>query len=220
MKKETDPYQSKKILSTLRRNYSLNFDLEIKDSPFDTFSIWFEAAQKSNIQEPNAMALATATRNGIPSVRMLLLKDYCPTGFIFFSSYESQKGKELEENPNASILFYWDSLERQIRISGTVKKISKEDSDAYFKTRPKGSQIAASISKQSSILDSRQELEEEYKALLQNSSKIIRPKTWGGYILIPDKFEFWQGAEDRLHHRIAYTKCNSTSNWLKFKLHP
>lgn len=212
----------KKIIEELRKNYKLK-SLDQKDvleNPFEQFSIWFEEAMNSDLPEPNAMILATATKNGKPSVRTLLLKGFDEKGFIFYTNYESRKGKELAENDNASILFYWAELERQIRLEGKVEKISKEESKRYFDTRPYKSRIGAWASNQSEVIENRFIIIKKFlKYFIKFHSKNIPlPPYWGGYILIPEIFEFWQGRANRLHDRVRYSKNNG--KWEIVRLSP
>lgn len=189
------------------------------DSPFEQFKIWFDEISQTDFLEPNAMILSTVGLDGKPSSRMLLLKQFDENDFIFFSNYQSRKGKELEENPNASILFFWDILERQVRIEGTVQKISKEESEAYFKTRPYKSRLGAWASKQSRPLKTRFTLiREVVKIMPKYPIEVPLPEHWGGYRLIPNQFEFWQGRSNRLHDRIQYRLENNI--WKKIRLYP
>ncbi len=202
-------------ISKLRKEYSLT-ELRKKNvnkNPFDQFSRWFQDAVKSKIEEPNAMILATADKNGIPSVRVVLLKGVNSDGLKFYTNYNSQKGRELSENPNASLLFFWHPLERQIRISGKVIKLHVKESSEYFKTRPYESQIGAWASKQSKVLSSRDELEKRFEdlKLKYKEGEVPLPPNWGGFKLIPQTFEFWQGRQSRLHDRIRYVK--NENNW-------
>ena len=202
-------------ISKLRKEYSLK-ELRKKNvnkNPFDQFSNWFQDAVKSKIEEPNAMILATADKSGTPSLRVVLLKSVDIDGLIFYTNYNSQKGRELSENPNASILFFWLPLERQIRISGKVIKLDEKESFEYFKSRPYESQIGAWASKQSEAIEDRSELEmkfEKYKSLFKEGN-VPLPPNWGGFKLVPQTFEFWQGRESRLHDRIRYSK--SENGW-------
>ncbi|XP_022698343.1 uncharacterized protein LOC111265699 isoform X3 [Varroa jacobsoni] len=165
------------------------------------------------IYETNAVAVASATRDGIPSVRMVLLKQFDERGFVFFTNYDSRKGRELLSNPRAAMLFYWDQQHRQVRVEGRVEKICRQESEAYFETRPRDSQISASISKQSTVVESRKVLEEEHEALkikyCDTSTPVRCPDNWGGLILIPECFEFWQGQTTRLHDRLIFRKPSS-----------
>jgi pyridoxamine 5'-phosphate oxidase len=210
------------IVQSLRRDYAKgSFSESIaKDNPFEQFKIWFDEVLQNEFLEPNAMVLSTATKEGIPSARVVLLKNIDSRGFVFFSNYESQKGKELAENPNASLLFYWDKLERQVRINGTVEKLTFEESDAYFQTRPYLSKIGSWASKQSQILPSSFTLMREVAKFTFKFPKYVPlPPFWGGYRLIPSYFEFWQGRESRLHDRISY-QLQSNGNWIKQRLYP
>ncbi len=209
-------------ISKLRKEYSLK-ELRKKNvnkNPFDQFSNWFQDAVKSKIEEPNAMILATADKSGTPSLRVVLLKSVDIDGLIFYTNYNSQKGRELSENPNASILFFWLPLERQIRISGKVIKLDEKESFEYFKSRPYESQIGAWASKQSEAIDDRSELEkkfEKYKSLFKEGN-VPLPPNWGGFKLVPQTFEFWQGRESRLHDRIRYSK--SENGWDLHRISP
>ena len=195
-------------LSSLRRNYSLQrFDEStVEVNPFQQFSKWMEEALKSDLLDPTGMALGTANKDGIPAVRMVLLKGFDENGFVFFTNYESHKGSDLINNPNASILFFWKELERQIRITGTIEKTSRQESEEYFHTRPLESQLSAWASRQSSPIPNRMFLENEFDLLKlkYEHKQIPLPPFWGGFRLIPNYFEFWQGRENRLHDRISY----------------
>lgn len=192
-------------LHDLRNPYdSKPFSLsEIDIDPIKQFSIWFDDVLKSDFLEPNAMAVSTVSDDGKPSSRMILLKSFDQNGFVFFTNYLSRKGKEIQKNNQATILFYWDKLHRQIRIEGVISKISETESDEYFYSRPLGSRIGAIASPQSEEM-TRSELEQKI-AEIKSSGNIKRPEHWGGYNLKPNYFEFWQGRENRLHDRIIYT---------------
>lgn len=179
--------------------------------PFLQFQTWYREAEESDLLEPNACALATTGKSLIPSVRMVLLKGYDTHGFMFFTNYGSRKGRELTENPNAALLFYWDVLERQIRIVGSVEKVTRGESEEYFRKRPRGAQLSALISKQSERLNSRPELEKHWKEAeaLYADKEIPFPDTWGGFRLVPHEFEFWQGQENRLHRRYRYLRAGT-----------
>lgn len=209
-------------IAHMRRNYTKDGLLEKDLSPnaIEQFSAWFDDARNSKIIEPNAMTLATADKSGLASARIVLLKSFDEQGFIFFTNYNSRKGKEIAETKKGTLLFFWDILERQIRIEGKIKKISAKDSQTYFHTRPFESQIGAIASNQSYVIESRGELEKRYSDLLEKfKGKVVpMPKHWGGYILEPSKIEFWQGRASRLHDRILYTKKSKT--WKIERLSP
>lgn len=198
-------------LAELRQHYALESlsEADVRPNPIDQFSFWFEEAQSSQILEPNAMTLATATPDGRPSARTVLLKDFGNQGFTFFTNYDSQKGAELAANPQAALLFTWLDLQRQIRIEGRVEKIALEDSLAYFQSRPRSSQIGAWASPQSHPIAGREFLEKreaELEIKFAGVEKLPLPPNWGGYRVIPTTFEFWQGRLSRLHDRILYTR--------------
>lgn len=196
---------SSKDLHGHRRNYQLDELTEDKvlPNPFEQFGRWFEEATDSEIIEPNAMALTTATPQGRPSSRIVLLKAFSEDGFVFYTNYHSKKGQQLAHNPQVALLFFWDKLERQVRIEGTVQKIEAHLSDQYFSSRPYESRLSAVVSEQSEEIPSRQFLEDKLEELRKNES-IARPENWGGYIVKPDYFEFWQGRASRLHDRLVY----------------
>ena len=213
-------------ISQLRTAYSNEVLLEenVESDPFVQFETWFkEVLQNTDISEPNAMCLSTCTTDGKPSSRYLLMKSFSRSGFIFFSNHQSRKGIELAENPNACILFYWPNVHRQVRIEGTVSKISDKSSQDYFKTRPKTSQASASISKQSHVVESRQELETKLKHCLEQytNCEVPKPPDWGGYLLQPSYFEFWQGHTSRLHDRLVFKRDAKNSDcWSVVRLYP
>lgn len=189
-------------------------------NPFDQFNVWFDEVKQSEIIEPTATILATAGLENRPSARTVLLKGINDRGFVFYTNYGSKKAKELDLNPNASLLFLWKELQRQIRIEGSVEKVSREESEEYFHSRPKDSQIGAWASYQSSVIPNRKSLNdkfEEYRKKFGND-EISLPDFWGGYVLIPDYFEFWQGRPNRLHDRICYKLENE--KWNIFRLAP
>lgn len=191
-------------------------------SPWDQLDLWIKEALAHSYFQPNAMSLATVSPDGKPSCRMVLLKSFSPEGIIFYTHYLSKKAQELAHFPHAALLLYWDKQERQIRIEGQVKKISPEESDQYFSSRPRGSQISAAISPQSQKIPDREYLEQKYLKLEQASQdkSIPRPEDWGGYCLVPSYFEFWQGRESRLHDRVIYQRANTSSGWEKSLLAP
>lgn len=193
---------------------------QVNKNPIAQFKHWFKQAVELEISEVNAMTIATAKRNGLPSARIVLLKEVDDLGFVFFTNYEGRKGIELEQNPNAALLFFWKELERQVRIEGKVEKTTNNESELYFNSRPLESKISAIISKQSEVVQNREFLEEKYvKSLKKNfEKKIERPENWGGYRVIPEKVEFWQGRTNRLHDRILYTRINN--EWEIERLEP
>ncbi len=213
--------QENSELQNMRLSYEQDQLLEsnINQNPFLQFKLWFDLVLKSELIEPNAMTIATATRNGIPSARMVLLKGFDETGFTFFTNYGSRKGKELLENPFASLLFWWKEFERQVRIEGKIVKISRKESEEYFNLRPLKSRYGALASNQSEIVKSREILEKKFADLeKQFGDNPPTPENWGGYKLIPSKFEFWQGRRDRLHDRIVYEKVKD--GWKIYRLQP
>ena len=185
---------------------------DLSDDPMAQFELWYQQAETSGIKYPNAMSLATAGNNLLPSVRTVLLKIYDAQGFVFFTNFGSSKAKQLEENPQAGLLFHWLELERQVKISGRVERISTAESLSYFATRPRGSQLGAWCSSQSEPISSRQILETSWQQMKQRfkDKEVPLPDFWGGYRIIPVSIEFWQGRESRLHDRFEYThKGNS-----------
>ena len=195
-------------------------EINIAQNPFSQFEIWMNEALKARVNEPTAMSVATLGIDGFPDSRIVLLKDFDENCFTFFTNYTSNKGKSIAKNPVVGLHFFWSELERQIRISGFAEKTSNSISDKYFYSRPVLSQIAAIVSTQSSKIDSREYLDSQFKTLKEkyNSENIKRPENWGGYLVKPVKFEFWQGRESRLHDRILYEKENG--NWLISRLAP
>ncbi len=214
--------QSRKSIQNLRREYNLNKLSEetVLKNPLKQFEKWFQYYIKTESVQQNAMILTTADEKAKPSARVVLLKGSSNKGFTFFTNYKSQKGKNISKNTSASLLFFWAELERQIRIEGKIKKISKAESQKYFDSRPLESRIAAWASEQSSVIPDRAYLEKRFQKFKEQfkGKKIPMPKDWGGLILIPEYFEFWQGRENRLHDRICYKK--QKGKWKIFRLAP
>lgn len=194
---------------------------ETGDDPLLFFRKWFQEAQYAGITEVNAMTLATADGSGIPHARIVLLKGMDPDSFLFFSNYQSNKAKQIAAQNQAALLFFWKELERQVRIEGKIEKLSPEDSDTYFNSRPINSRISAAASPQSQVIHNREFLEEEVSRLKKKyeTEAIRRPEHWGGYKLVPDSLEFWQGRSNRLHDRIVFEK-HKESGWKKYRLAP
>ena len=188
--------------------------------PIALFGRWFKEAERAGVFLPEAITLATATKDGKPSARMMLLKGFDENGFTFFTNYKSRKAGQIEENPRAAIICHWSTLQRQIRIEGTLARLSEEESYAYFSTRPRGSRIGAWASKQSQTLESRQALEErvkEYEAEFAGKD-VPLPPFWGGYLLTPERIEFWQGRADRLHDRFRFLR--EGDGWARARMSP
>jgi pyridoxamine 5'-phosphate oxidase len=208
-------------LAALRQEY-MRAGLQEKDlapDPLAQFGAWFDEALRSGIALPNAMTLATATRGGRPSARTVLLKGFDASGFVFYTNYQSRKGRELEANPQAMLLFCWEELERQIGIEGRIGRVSGAESDEYFASRPLGSRLSASVSPQSEIVENRDDLERRLEEASRRwRDAPPRPQHWGGYRLAPERFEFWQGRKDRLHDRLCYLM--SGSRWKIERLAP
>ena len=209
-------------VADLRKEYTgsgLN-ESDLVPDPIHQFRTWFEEALGANLREPNAMTLATATPDGRPSARVVLLKGYNERGFTFYTNYEGRKAKELEANPNCTLAFYWGELERQVRIEGRAARVPDEESDAYFASRPRGSQLGAWASEQSRLAESRDELEERLRKLEDEyeDQEIPRPVFWGGYRVNLQRIEFWQGRENRLHDRLLYTRLDG--GWEIQRLQP
>lgn len=210
-------------LENLREEYkaaSLS-EADSKADPIKQFELWFNEALEAKVPESNAMTLSTATTDGRPSARIVLLKGIHENGFVFYTNYLSRKGKEITKNPIGALTFFWPAMERQIRIEGTIEKASREQSDKYFQSRPKGSQIGAVASPQSQEITGREQLEKKWAELEAeyDGKTIPKPSFWGGYILKPRLIEFWQGRPSRLHDRILYKKIDN-KNWKKVRLAP
>ena len=209
-------------IADIRRDYKLKslIENEVAEDAISQFTNWWNEALDSNIDEVNAMTLATASKEGLPSARIVLLKDYTEKGFVFFTNYHSNKGKDIAENNHATLLFFWRELERQVNIFGTIEKISDEENDEYFYSRPVGSRIGAWSSPQSSVINDRQVLEDNAtRFATQFGDNVPRPANWGGYLVKPSKIEFWQGRPSRLHDRLLYTLTENGS-WKIERLAP
>ncbi len=192
------------------------------DDPFKLFGEWFNKAKETEINDPNALALATADKNGAPSVRMVLLKDFSEKGFVFYTNLESKKSSDIKNNPNVSMCFHWKSLLRQIRIVGTISSVSNEEADNYYNSRAYGSRIGAWASKQSTVLKNRDELYksiDNFKKKFPDEKNVPRPNYWSGWILSPNEIEFWLDGDNRIHQRLKYIKSND-NNWKKVLLSP
>ncbi len=210
-------------LAELREDYRRGgLDEQNCDSnPIVQFERWMKDAQAADLKEPNAMTLATATPQGRPSGRVVLLKDVSDIGFVFYTNYTSRKGHEIEANPFAALTFYWPELERQVRVEGGIQRVPREQSEAYFRSRPVGSQLGAWASRQSEILPGREPLDRKLEQLQQQYSErneIPVPEFWGGYCVLPEMIEFWQGRSNRLHDRLRYRKDGD--NWIIERLYP
>jgi pyridoxamine 5'-phosphate oxidase len=209
-------------LADLRKDYSLTglVEKDLARDPFRQFEKWFQEAEAAKLHEPNAMILATATRDGRPSARTVLLKGLDGRGFVFYTNYESRKGRELEANARASMVFPWIGLERQVVIEGTVTKVAREESEAYFHSRPHPSQLSAWASQQSAIVSGRAVLEDSLKAVEKKHAghEVPLPPHWGGYRLAPETVEFWQGRRSRLHDRLRYRR--EKDGWITERLSP
>lgn len=210
-------------LQRIRKEYTRDglHESDADPNPIEQFRKWFSEALAVDLHEPNAMTLATATRDGRPSARVVLLKGFDAQGFTFYTNYEGRKGRELEENPYAALVFYWGELERQVRVEGRASRVFAQENDAYYKSRPRGSRLGAWASEQSRPIEDRsalekrlRELEAEYKG-----REIPRPPFWGGYRVEPEAMEFWQGRENRLHDRLLYRRADS-GDWRIERLQP
>jgi len=212
-------------LADLRRDYARARldEADVSHDPLVEFARWFAEAQDAQVPEPNAMTLATASAEGAPSARIVLLKAFDEHGFVFFTDYRSRKGAELEANPRAALVFWWHELERQVRITGTVSRTSREDSDRYYRSRPLGSRLGAWASHQSRVIAGRAALEADLREVEQRfgDGDVPLPPHWGGYRVDPDVIEFWQGRESRLHDRIRYSRDSAQRHgWRVERLSP
>jgi pyridoxamine 5'-phosphate oxidase len=212
-----------KKIAEIRKDYSHRSltENEASPNPVQQFEKWWQEATEAKIEEPNAMVLATASTDGVPSARVVLLKEYSEKGFVFFTNYHSFKGKQLSENPKACLVFFWKELERQVRITGLVEKISAKQSDDYYQTRPEASRISAWASPQSQVIEGREWLDEQFNKITKQMEgpHIQRPPYWGGFIVNPIIVEFWQGRPNRLHDRIQYT-MEEDGKWKMERLAP
>lgn len=210
-------------VADLRRDYRVSVleETDASSNPIEQFERWWQEVLKADVPEPNGMTLATVGADGRPSARIVLLKGFDQRGFNFFTNYNSRKGQELAAMPYGALVFWWESLERQVRIEGTVEKLTPQESDAYYQSRPKGSRLGAWASPQSQVIESRQVLENKQHALEEQyggADHIPRPPHWGGFRLIPDRMEFWQGRSSRLHDRLCYFKIEE--GWARVRLAP
>jgi len=197
------------------------FEADMHVNPIEQFRLSFDEAMAAGLQEPGAMTLATATAAGVPAARLVLLRGFDERGFVFHSNRVSRKGRELAENPHAALVLYWEKLERQVRIEGRVQIISDEESDAYFRTRPRGSQLSAWASSQSEVIPGRADLDREMEELTARYAgrEVPRPPYWGGYRVVPHSIEFWQGRPNRMHDRLRYVR-QADGSWLLERLAP
>jgi len=209
-----------KELYGMRRDYSPKplYVEDLKNDPFMLFEKWFKEALEQENGEANAMVLSTVGNDMMPSSRMVLLKKYSDSGFVFFTNYKSHKGRQLDENNRAALLFFWPNSMRQVRIEGNVRKTSSAESDIYFESRPRESRASSALSRQSEYLPERETFDSEIKSLSESNSEIKRPEHWGGYIAEPVLFEFWQGGIKRSHDRFRYTK--NGAEWKVVRLYP
>ena len=211
-----------KTIADLRKDYTQSglLETDVDPNPFKQFQQWFDQALAAQLPEPNAMTLATVSQDGKPKARIVLLKNFTEQGFVFYTNYNSQKGQELAQNPSAALIFWWAELERQVRIEGSVEKVAESESEEYFYSRPVGSQLGAWASQQSQVIDNREVLEhrlQELQEIYQNQN-IPEPPHWGGYRIVPQAIEFWQGRSNRLHDRLYYSLLEHT--WVVKRLSP
>ena len=212
-----------KPIGGIRREFSARgfSEAQAHADPLTQFDEWFDEAVRSGLKDPTAMALATAGADGLPSVRTVLLKGYSHRGFVFYTNYESRKGRDLVENQRVAACFWWDDLDRQIRVEGTVERLSDDESDAYFGSRPREAQLAAWASEQSRTIEGRAVLERRLKEVeAKHADKVVpRPPHWGGFRILPNVVEFWQGRPRRLHDRLCYTR-GEDGQWRRERLAP
>ena len=218
-----DPAPFRLDIADMRESYTRDglHEGQLKPDPFEQFEEWFQIAKQSGLREPNAVTVATATQDGVPSARVVLLKSFDPQGFVFFTSHDSQKAQELNGNPHASMLFAWIELERQVRIDGTSQRVPQEQAEAYWRRRPRGSQLGAWASEQSAIIPGREVLEHKLEELTQRfqGQDVPLPPFWGGYRVAPYSIEFWQGRQNRLHDRLRY-RLTAEGAWQIERLSP
>jgi pyridoxamine 5'-phosphate oxidase len=211
------------LIADIRKDYKLKVftEAEAHSNAILQFEIWWKDAMQSELPEVNAMTLATSSSDGIPSARIVLLKGFSEKGFVFYTNYNSFKAQQMAENPRACLVFFWNELERQVRVTGIVQKVSATESDDYFNSRPEGSRISAIVSPQSQVISSRKWLEEQADALAKQNinSNLHRPENWGGYLVRPISIEFWQGRANRLHDRLQYT-LEDDGGWKLERLAP
>ena len=212
MSKDLSGYRDKYLKGELNES-------DLPDNPFVLFSKWFDEIEKFGTEiEPNAMSLSTVSSDYLPLTRIVLLKKFSESGFIFFTNYDSRKGKNISVNSNVCLSFYWPSMERQVIIQGVSHKISEHDSIEYFNSRPKSSRVGAIVSNQSEVIPSRNYIDEKLNNFISNNKELIKPKNWGGFNVVPCSIEFWQGRDNRLHDRIIF--FNENKNWIKKRLSP
>lgn len=210
------------MLSDLRKDYTLSglLETDLDPDPFKQFQLWFQQAREAMGHEPNAMTVATASASGRPSARTVLLKGL-DHGFIFYTNYQSAKGSDLEQNPEAELLFYWPETERQVRVHGRVERLTPDASEAYFRSRPRGNQLGAAVSPQSRVIPSREALEADYARMEAelDGRDVPMPPHWGGFRVVPETIEFWQGRRSRLHDRLRYVRVSEDA-WRVERLAP
>lgn len=218
--------QPDRSVSDLRKEYSaqgLN-EAELPATPFSLFKMWFDEAVQSKVLEPNAMCLSTVDKNGRPSGRFVLLKGLDDRGFVFYTNYESRKAEDIAANPHASLTFWWGDLERSVRVEGRVEKVAQEESEAYYWSRPRGSQMGAWASNQSRPIGSRELLDTQMEGVKERfkdeSAVIPKPPHWGGYRVVPERIEFWKGRQSRFHDRIEYRREGEAAEWTRRRLQP